>query len=727
MPKGVEVEHRNVVNLLLAGRDLFGFTESDRWLATSTVAFDLSVAELFIPLVTGGVVVLRDRRLLQDPHGLVKVIRDHGVTMFQTVPSVWSVLLSEIPDFPRIRVIATTGEAAAPDLARRLADVADEVWNLYGPTETTVWATGHRLQRNETGALSASAPIGRPLANVEARVLDEHRRPVPAGTEGELWIGGAGLGRGYCGNEQLTRERFAVLGQDGRRFYRTGDVVVADVDGTLHYFGRCDDQMKVRGVRIEPMEVESAILACPGVTQAAATWFATASGSRSIVAAVVARPDLTISAEDLRRFLEQQLPSAMIPSRFIFCDALPMSPSGKVDRKAIRGHMADLRADPATASGREALTVTESTLIGIWERTLNVSPVARGDHFFTIGGDSLSAVTMMLEVEATFDISLPFRVAFEAPTLEQLAERIDRAQAQQLARMNAPLQTDELCNAAFVFPLSQQGRGIPIFFNNVNLRMAHKGMWNLDCPLYAVSQWAQGSGFAKAKSVEELARVQIDGIRSISTSRSLPPRRVLVRGPCRARNRAPTAPGRRDHRAAVPARPERAVDGWLPSAPPDQEAHATTGLEPSQCLDLRRDPCARDTRSDQWTTAGVGVDQLPPRAFLRPAPEPHLSPPAAEGSLAGILVHHKAPGQGLQPLRPMTAKCSRCSSRTKSGAQCGRNSSARPPTSGHSTRTISECSPNRRFRCGSSRCAPTLKESPDMPADACILRNSPER
>ena len=130
------------------------------------------------------------------------------------------------------------------------------MWNLYGPTETTVWATGHRLQRNETGRLSASTPIGRPLANVEARVLDEHHMPVPAGTEGELWIGGAGLGRGYCGNEQLTRERFAVLGQDGRRFYRTGDVVVADVNGTLHYFGRCDDQMKVRGVRIEPMEVE---------------------------------------------------------------------------------------------------------------------------------------------------------------------------------------------------------------------------------------------------------------------------------------------------------------------------------------------------------------------------------------------------------------------------------------------------------------------------------------
>lgn len=138
------------------------------------------MAELFLPLVTGGVVVLRDRRLLQDPHGLVKVIRDHGVTMFQTVPSVWLVMLSEIPDFPRIRVIATTGEAAPNDLARRLVDVADEVWNLYGSTETTVWGTGHLLQRNGTVSLSAAAPIGRPLANMEARVLDEYRMRVPA-------------------------------------------------------------------------------------------------------------------------------------------------------------------------------------------------------------------------------------------------------------------------------------------------------------------------------------------------------------------------------------------------------------------------------------------------------------------------------------------------------------------------------------------------------------------
>jgi amino acid adenylation domain-containing protein len=507
-PKGVEVEHRSVVNLLLAARHLFGFTESDRYLATSTVGFDISVAELFLPLITGGAVVLRDRELLLDPRRLAEEIRGHGVTVFQTGPSVWSVVLAEVADFPRLRVAISTGEAIAPDLARRLVDVGDAAWNLYGPTEATVWATGHRLERDATGRpvrSSVSAPIGRALANVEVRVLDEKGAPVPAGAEGELWIGGAALARGYRGNERLTRERFVAVGDDGRRFYRTGDVVAEDVDGTLHYFGRNDDQIKVRGVRIEPMEVESAILGHPGVTQAAATWFATASSSRSIVAAVVARPDIRVTAEQLHQHLSRLLPAAMVPSRFVFCAALPLSPSGKVDRNAIRARAAEMPAETAAAPSRGELTETERTLVRIWERTLGIGPVTRNDHFFTIGGDSLSAVTMMLHVESAFEVSLAVRVVFEAPTLDRLAARIDRARSQ----------PDALGNAEFIFPLAQQGRGTPVFFSSVDLKLARKGTWSADCPLYAVSQWAQGSGFAKARSVEELARVHIDGIRSI--------------------------------------------------------------------------------------------------------------------------------------------------------------------------------------------------------------------
>ncbi|MEK7424138.1 MAG: amino acid adenylation domain-containing protein [Actinomycetota bacterium] len=513
-PKGVEVEHRSVVNLLHAARHLLAFDESDRYLAVSTIGFDISVAELFVPLITGGSLLLRDRRLLLDPVALATEIRDHRVTVVQTGPTVWSTVLAAVPDFPRLRVAISTGEAIAPAVADRLIGTADHVWNLYGPTEATVWATGHRLgppsgtlsvlesPSAAPGAVasSVSAPIGVALDNVKAVVVGHDGEDVPDGTEGELWLGGAALARGYRGNELLTNDRFVVRGE--HRFYRTGDTVSRDAQGVLHYFGRSDDQIKVRGVRIEPMEVESAILAVPGVMAAAATWFESATGARSILAAVVPQPGVQLLPRQLHDALADMLPGPMIPSRFVFCDTLPRSSSGKVDRTAIRdlGH--------EDAGGRVGvqppLTATERRLIGVWELTLGVDAVARDDHFFTIGGDSLVAVTMMLEVEEVFAVSLPIRVLFESPTLQGLAARIDEAM----------VRPDAWSNAEYVFPLVE-GEGTPFFFCGIDLKMARRGLWGVDCPLYAVSQWAQGKGFLQARSVEDLARKQLEAITSI--------------------------------------------------------------------------------------------------------------------------------------------------------------------------------------------------------------------
>lgn len=508
-PKGVEVEHRAVVNLLLAMREWFAFTESDRFLAVSTIGFDISVAEIFLPLITGATMILRDRKLLMEPRRLAEEIRAEGVTVFQTGPSVWTVLLDEVPDFPRVRVAITTGEAIPPALALRLADRGDLVWNLYGPTETTVWATGHRLDRSTRATPTSSkvsAPIGRPLPNLEVQVLDDRLQPVGPGKEGELWVGGEALARGYCRNPELTQERFQVLETNGGRLYKTGDVVLQDASGVLHYFGRNDDQIKVRGVRIEPMEVESALLTHPQVSQTAATWFESAAGSRSIVAAVLLKPGTPVTAAGLHAHLSVRLTPAMIPSRFVFVDALPRTPSGKVDRKAIRAHATNAApADEVEAVSENGATETERQLMVIWERTLNLRPVRRTDHFFTIGGDSLSAVTMMLEVESLYGITLPVRVIFEVPTLDGFAARVDRL------RRNP----DDLGNATFIFPLSQQGRGNPVFFSSVDLRMAHRDLWTPDCPLYSISLWAQGSGFIQATSVEELAAAHIERVRTL--------------------------------------------------------------------------------------------------------------------------------------------------------------------------------------------------------------------
>jgi enterobactin synthetase component F len=504
-PKAVEVEHHGVLNLLMAARELLGFDASDRYLAVATVAFDIAVAELFLPLVCGGSLVLRDRALLLQPQQLAREVRAQGVTVLQTGPSVWQMLLAEVPDFPRVRVAISTGEAVAPELARRLAGCADQAWNLYGPTEATVWATGHRLSPDDASPYSAgSAPIGRPLAGLTAVVVDAQLQPLHDDTPGELLIGGAGVARGYRGHPALTQQRFITL-PDGQRCYRSGDLVVRDASGVLHYLGRNDEQLKVRGVRIEPAEVESALLADARVAQAAVTWFDTGGSARAVVAAVVLRPGAVLSARELHDALAKQLPSQMIPARFLFVPWLPMTVSGKVDRRAIREAVALPPAQPADMPAEPQLSDTEKQLGGIWQRMLGLERVQPGDHFFSIGGDSLAAVQMMVEAEALFGLDLHVQTVFEAPTLHELAAKIDAAR-----QRPAPLR-----NTDFVFPLVQMNGARPLFFCDINLSMARRGAWAVPCPLYAVSSWARGSGFVQADSLSALVAVHIEGIRRV--------------------------------------------------------------------------------------------------------------------------------------------------------------------------------------------------------------------
>ena len=500
-PKGVEIEHRAAVNLVCAARDLLGFGPTDRYLATATIGFDISVAELFVPLVSGGSLLLRDRKTWLNPRGLVEDVRRHGVTVIQCGPSVWSVLLAEISDFPRVRIAITTGEPVPPALARRLLAQGEHVWNLYGPTETTVWSTAHRLTSDTSGDSPISASIGHPIANTTVSILDEEGVPVPAGGEGELWIGGIGLARGYRDDPELTRERF-VSDAAGDRHYRTGDLVARNTAGDLVYFGRNDDQMKIRGVRIEPREVEAAILAGREIEQAAATWFENPDGSRSIIAAVVLNKGCVLSPTQMHQALSGRLSPQMIPSRWLFLDELPLSPSGKVDRKAIR---AASKLSNATHSSGPELTPTEVTLGGVWRRILNVPTISADDHFFSIGGDSLAAVRMIAEAEQRFQIELPVQAIFEAPTLANLAARIDEL----LAGAQVARESD------YIFSLVEGHGGRPVFFNNVDLKLAVRGVWPAAGTLYAISHWAQGRGFVDADSVEALARTHLARVREI--------------------------------------------------------------------------------------------------------------------------------------------------------------------------------------------------------------------
>lgn len=511
-PKAVEVEHRHALALLRSSCSLLNFGAQDRYLASSTIAFDASITKLFLPLVTGASLLLRDRDILLDPKRMARDVLEYGVTVVQTGPSVWAVILAEVPDFPRVRVVITHGEAVSPELASRLCTYGDEVWNLYGPTETTVWATGCRLSPDgisgqSTISAAMSAPIGRPLPHVRAYVVDEEGLPVGDGIEGELWLGGSAVARGYRGNEALTHDRFVDF--DGERVYRSGDIVVRDESGILHYFGRNDDQMKVRGIRVEPGEVETAILHDPRVAQAAATWYRTRNGTRSIVAAVVASPGVTCRGQDLYEGLATRLPKPMIPTRFLFVPWLPMTTSGKIDRKAIR-----LNAEAATNTKAEKahdrpavrkLNATEYAIATIWKRVLAVDAVAPNDHFFSIGGDSLSAIQMMVEVEGRFGLVLPMNLIFETPTLEAFATSINLTTRRE----------DDKVRRGFVYPVVPQGSGAPLFFSGADLSLARRDRWTVPCPLYAIANWASGAGFVQAKSLPALAAAHLVSIRRI--------------------------------------------------------------------------------------------------------------------------------------------------------------------------------------------------------------------
>ncbi len=427
-PKGVEIEHRSVVNLLMASRGLLDFTAQDCCLAAATIGFDISIVELFLPLITGGRILLRDRACWLAPRTLAREILEYGVTVVQTGPSTWAMLLAELPEFPKVRVVISTAEAITPELARRLVDCGESAWNLYGPTETTVWSTGYRMSRETLTHhqhTASSVSIGHPLAHTDLIIINEAGQPVPPGTAGELCIGGLGLARGYRSRSDLTAARFSNIGAEGRRFYRTGDLVAWSDDGNLLYYGRLDDQLKIRGHRIEPGEIEAALLRQPGVRQAAITWFDAPSGSRSILAAVVPAPGSTLTACMLREDLARLLPEPLQPSRYVFCAALPLSPAGKVDRAALRELPA---SEPACEPGSQAaLSGTERTLARIWQEVLRIPEPDRDAHFFTSGGDSLAAVRMLCQVEAKFGVELPARAVFNAPTLHELALAIDRA------------------------------------------------------------------------------------------------------------------------------------------------------------------------------------------------------------------------------------------------------------------------------------------------------------
>ena len=424
-PKGVMVTHRNAVNCLHGLRERLEVTPADVLLAITTLSFDIAALELFLPLTLGARVVVANRETAADGHALANLLANSRATLLQATPPTWRMLLEAgWTGGPGLKLLSG-GEALPRPLADELLRGGAVVWNLYGPTETTIWSAAHRVERG-TGPV----PIGRPLPNTQLYVLDENRQPTPVGVEGELYIGGDGVARGYLNRAALTAQRFlpdTLTGQPGARLYRTGDRARFRPEGTLEFLGRRDHQIKLHGHRIELEEIEAALTAHPGVRHAVSLLRDDTPIGAALVAYVVASGAPPPTPEALRQHLRQHLPSYMVPSAFVFLERLPLTPNGKVDRRALPP------PEPNVAVGARPRvlpqTRTEQLLADLWQELLQVEAVSATDNFFDLGGHSVLATQLMSRLRQTLGVELGVRALFETPVLAELARAVDHGLA----------------------------------------------------------------------------------------------------------------------------------------------------------------------------------------------------------------------------------------------------------------------------------------------------------
>lgn len=441
-PKGVAIEHRSPVALIHWAQSVFTTADLAAVLAATSICFDLSVFELFVTLSSGGKVVLAQSALC-----LPNLSHAHEVTLINTVPSAIAELvrINGIPD--SVRIVNLAGEPLLNCLVQQIYQQTQvqKVYNLYGPSEDTTYSTVALIPRNS----QTSPPIGQPISNTQAYVLDGEKQRLPIGVPGELYLGGAGLARGYLNRPELTAEKFipnpfqesspVKFGLSTSDYlYKTGDLVRYAPDGHLEFLGRIDHQVKIRGFRIELGEIEATLRQHPSVMEVVVMVREDISTQKQLVAYLVCQSSPLPSISELRRFLQTQLPEYMLPAAFVMLEQMPLNPNGKIDRKAL----------PAPDSDRPDLDSTfvaprtdlEVQMAHTWASILKLETVGVQDNFFELGGNSLLAAQLMVSLQATFQIELPVRHLFEHPTIAGLARTVDALR-----------------------------RGIPVFTNHINL------------------------------------------------------------------------------------------------------------------------------------------------------------------------------------------------------------------------------------------------------------------
>jgi amino acid adenylation domain-containing protein len=436
-PKGVQLPHGAVVNFLTSMSQKPGMTAEDRLLAVTTLCFDIAGLEIYLPLSVGASFEIVSREVSSDGSRLLAKLAKSNATVMQATPATWRMLLEAgWKGDPRLKILCG-GEAISRKLADQLLQKVGSLWNMYGPTETTIWSTTGKVEPDQ-GAVS----IGQPIANTQLFILDKVLQPVPIGVAGELHIGGDGLARGYLHRPELTAEKFIpdpFSSNPDARLYKTGDLVRYLPSGDIDFLGRIDHQIKVRGFRIEMGEIEAVLRQHSAVNETVVVVREDTPGDQRLVAYFVPVENSGSNTSNLREFLRAKLPEYMVPSAFVALKEMPLTPNGKVNRRALPApDQTDLAPKAKFAAPKDEI---ESRLVQIWETVLGVRPIGIRHNFFELGGHSLVAVRLMNRVEQAFGKKLPIATLLQAPTIEQLAAILRQEGWTPSASCLVPIQT----------------------------------------------------------------------------------------------------------------------------------------------------------------------------------------------------------------------------------------------------------------------------------------------
>jgi len=506
-PKGVVVRHRSAAELAKWARRQYASEDLNGVLFGTSVCFDLSVFEMLVPLTAGGRVVIAE-----NPLSLGQMAERGGVRLLNTVPSVIGELTRTTGIPAGVRTVNIAGEALKRTLVKRIYEQSgvERVVNLYGPTEDTTYSTFAVLRREDEGEV----PIGRPVSNSQVYVLDEGMQPQPVSVAGEIYLGGEGLARGYCNQPGLTAERFVpdrLSGETGRRLYRTGDRGRWRADGQLEFLGRADRQVKLRGYRIEPGEIEAALSGHEAVSECAVLVAGQEAEKRQLVAFLVTRKSVKPpDVNELRRYLSTLLPEYMLPSVYSEVQALPLSSSGKLDRRALLNiHSSMNRPGPAQETNEVLLLHGDSTelyLKTLWEEILGISGVKSTDNFFAIGGHSLAAFAIAFRLAEYYKQPIPVRAVFQYPTISEIS-----AFLRQAVMLSPPTS---------VIPINPGGELRPVFFIHpgggwVNCYAPMARFLGTDRPIYGVQSYGFDEGQVPFRRIADMAAQYILDIEAI--------------------------------------------------------------------------------------------------------------------------------------------------------------------------------------------------------------------